>query len=69
MKEEYCSRILDTGSYVMEGRRVYWGMYCVGQNMKEECCSRILDTGSHVMEGRRVYWGMCRAEYEGGMLQ
>ena len=26
MKEEYCSRILDTGSYVMEGRRVYWGM-------------------------------------------
>ena len=26
MKEEYCSRILDTGSYVKEGRRVYWGM-------------------------------------------
>ena len=26
MKEECSSRILDIGSYVMEGRRVYWGM-------------------------------------------
>ena len=27
MKYECCSSILDTGSYVIEGRRVYCGMY------------------------------------------